>query len=122
MDKNSILKANKLGLSGKYDYAMYHTPVLQSAFNLGVDGVDLSDAPVVTGYRYGAAPDGYISYNYSDQKTEIGLSLAALNGQKEIGSAMWFADRPVFEYTGLLCGKGSDGEPMILCFDAKNWD
>ena len=120
MKEQQIINANKIGLSGQF--VMYRTPVLQAAFDLGADGVSLESAPVVTGYRYGRASDDYISYNYADQKKENGLSLAAINGEKEIGSAMWFADRKKFEYTGILCGKGSDGEPLILALDAEYWD
>jgi len=120
MKASTILKANKAGLAG--NFLMYRTPVLQAAFDIGAAGVDLSNAPVVTGYRYGSAPEGFVSYNYLDNKPELGLSLAAMDGQKEIGSAMWFADREKFEYTGILCGKGSDGEPLILCLQAECWD
>ncbi len=100
----------------------YYTPTLQTAYNLGYAGVDLSDAPVVSGYRYGSAPDSYISHNFTDDCAEHGLSLAALDGEKEIGSSVWFADRETYHYEGLLSGLGSDGEPLILAFAAENYD
>jgi hypothetical protein len=120
MTVQQILTANKAGLDGKF--YMYRTPVLQAAFDLGADGVDLANAPVVTGYRYGKASDEFISYNYANGTKEPGLSLAAVEGEKEIGSAMWFADRQKYTYTGILSGKGSDGEPVILALDAECWD
>ena len=118
--KEEIMKANKAGMN-EIEYVSYHTPVLQIAFDLGQDGIDLSEQPVATGYRYGIAPESFISYNSREQISERGLSLAAINGKKEIGSSVWFNGKK-HEYTGILLPyKGSDGENLILAFDAENW-
>jgi len=118
--RDDILNANRYGL--KQVYTSFWTPVLEVAYLLGYEGVDLTDAPVVTGYRYGSAPEMFVSNNYRDNVSEKGLSLAAINGQNEVGSSVWFSDRKKHEYTGVLSGTGSDGEPVILCFDAENLD
>jgi hypothetical protein len=119
--KEQILKANKYGLGG--GSGDYYTPILDAAKNLGLDGFDLSNCETVTGYRYGSAPESMLSYNYTDNRMEHGLSLAAINGGKEIGSSVWFCDRDKKEYTGLLLPvKGSDGEPLILCYGAEYLD
>lgn len=125
MTREEIVKANKAGLSHQNNndvWFCYYTPTLNVAYELGREGVDLSTAPVVSGYRYGAAPESFISFNFAEGRKECGLSLAALDGEKEIGSSVWFADRQVYSYSGILSGKGSDGEPLILAFEAENLD
>lgn len=122
MNEQKIRRANQEGLADRDGYRSYYTPTLQVAYNLGQAGVDLSAAPVVTGYRYGAAPESMISQNYASGTSERGLSLAALAGGKESGSAVWFAGRKIHTYTGILSGRGSDGEPLILSLDAEDWD
>lgn len=121
MTKEKILKANKAGLNN--DFTSWWSPVLQAAHSWGLKGVDLSQCPVVKGYRYGKAPDGFISQNYVENTSESGLSLAWIEDGEKAGSSMWFSDRDIFEYEGvLLPSTGSDGEPLILAFDAEDWD
>jgi hypothetical protein len=115
-----IRAANRAGLNG--EFRSYYTPVLMVACQLGENGISLKDAPVVTGYRYGKAPESFISQNAAAGTSEHGLSLAALEGEREIASAMWFAGREKYTYTGILAGTGSDDEPIILCTDAEYWD
>lgn len=117
----NILKANKYGMN--WTGGEYRTPILQEAMIYGMNGVDLSSCPVVKGYRYGKAPDSGISYNYRDEKSERGLSLAGLENGKEVGSSMFFNDRKIYCYEGILLPKkGSDGEPLILAFNFEMFD
>ena len=118
--REQIIEANKAGLRHKDTgtYWSYYTPTLQVAYNVGHRGVDLSNHPDVSGYRYGAAPESFVSTNYANNTAEDGLSLACLDGEREIGSAVWFAEREIVSYTGLLVNRGSDGEPIILCYQA----
>ena len=119
--KQDYLNINQEGLNTK-EYQSYHTPVLQIAFDLGQQGININELPVVTGYRYGKAPDSFISFNYTDNKSERGLSLAKIEGEEETGSSIWFLGRKKYKYTGyLLPYRGSDGEPLILAFNAENW-
>ena len=104
------------------DYRAYYTPVLQVAYTLGCNNVNLKDAQVVTGYRYGKAPQTFISQNYRDDIAEHGLSLAAIDGECAIGSSIFFCNRKIYSYTGVLSGTGADGEPLILCLDAEDMD
>lgn len=120
---DDIREANAAGLNDRDSYWAYYTPALDIALNLGRDGISLQDAPVVSGIRYGKAPDCGISYNYRDDLSERGLSLAYLDGQDEIGSVIWFAARKTHHYTGVLLPyKGSDGEPLILAVGLDNLD
>lgn len=117
VSQKDITTANAAGLKHRDGSASwsYYTPVLQMAYNLGLDGVNLSDAPVVSGYRYGKVSEHGLSFNYADQKTEKGLSLAAIDGQPECSSVIWFRDRAKVAVSGVLLPlTGSDNEPLIL--------
>ena len=99
------------------DYCSWYTPRLEMAYNCGYDGTGIDFDTIVTGYRYGYTPSG-CSYNYRDNRKEAGVSLAAINGQPEIGSSIWFPDRQKVQLSGLLISdKGSDGEPLIIPLD-----
>lgn len=99
------------------DYCAWYTPRLEMAYNLGYHGIDLDFDKVVKGYRYGDCPERE-SWNFLDNCKEYGVSLAALEEQKEVGSTMWFSDRRKVIVSGLLIGcKGSDGEPLIIPLD-----
>jgi len=117
-----ILAANRYGLENPAAFLGYRTPVLACAQYWGQEGIDLSRAQVVQGWRYGNSETG-ISYNYADDKSEHGLSLAALEGEDEIGSSIWFCDRPKIHFSGILLpSRGSDGEPLILPVGGENYD
>jgi hypothetical protein len=111
-----IIEANADGLAGQ-EYE-YDTQAERIANWLGrVRNVSLAGQPVVSGYRYGAVPQSLLSQNYAEDKPECGVSLAALDGQKEIGSTMWFSDRKKVAVRGILVPrKGSDGEPLVIPF------
>ena len=99
------------------NYTSWYTPRLQMAYNLGYEGIAVDFDNVVTGYRFGDCPE-HESWNYAENRKEWGVSLAALNGEKEVGSSMWFADREKVTVEGLLIdAKGSDGEPLIIPLD-----
>ena len=101
------------------DYCAWYTPRLEMAYNLGYDGIEVDFENIVSGYRYGKCPE-HESYNYADNTKEHGVSLAALDGQKEIGSSVWFCDREKVRVSGLLISEtGSDGEPLIIPLDMK---
>lgn len=95
----------------------WYTPRLQMAYDLGYEGISVDFDNVVSGYRYGECPKRE-SWNYADDCKEHGVSLAALDGDKEVGSSVWFADRKKVSVEGLLIGeKGSDGEVLIIPLD-----
>ena len=99
------------------DYCAWYTPRLEMAYNLGYDGIEVDFEHIVNGYRYGECPE-HESFNYADNTKEHGVSLAALDGQKEIGSSVWFCDRNKVNVSGLLISEtGSDGEPLIIPLD-----
>lgn len=114
--KAQILEANKEGLEGMPCF--YYTPVLKVAHKIGSNGIDLSNAETVTGFRYGKAPENFISWNYAENAPENGLSIYT---EKSVIRSE-FMDRKIYNYTGLVSGKGSDNETLILCFDAENLD
>jgi hypothetical protein len=121
-NRENILQANAYGLRTGVNGGSYYTPIFEMARLLGMNGLDLSAAPVVSGYRYGDAPELGISRNYREDIAEHGLSLAAIDGGKEIGSCVWFCDRPIRRYNGVLVGTGSDDEAVILPFGFEVFD
>jgi len=121
ISKDMYLDANKSGLSDSKlgDYVSYYTPTMQKAYDMGQQGIDLGNAPIIKGFRFGGTPSKYISHNYADNVSESGLSVYGKNSSV----------RPEFEergnkkeFTGILVDTGSDGEPVILPFEAENWD
>ena len=120
---DDIRTANKEGLENPASFWDYRTPTLSIALDLGRRGISLQDAPVVSGIRYGKAPEGGISNNYRDGISERGLSLAKVDDADEIGSVIWFEGREERRYTGILLPyKGSDGEALILAEGVDNLD
>jgi hypothetical protein len=115
--REQILEANKTGLNE--ERTGYYTPVLRVAYNLGLKGISLQNAETVTCFRFGKAPENFISWNYAENTSENGLSVYTAENAK-IRSE--FLDRQKYEYTGLVSGNGSDGETLILCFEAQNLD
>ncbi len=119
-DQISFLeKAYRLGCkhAANGNLRFFQTPRLQMAYDLGLEGVGVDFSKIVTGYRFGGVPEG-CSYNYADNCKELGVSLACLDGGKEVGSSMWFADREKVCVNGLLIDEtGSDGEPLIIPLD-----
>lgn len=112
-------KAYELGRkhASNGNYCSWYTPRLEMAYNLGYDGIEVDFENIVRGYRYGVCPK-YNSFNYAENRKELGVSLAAIDGQKEVGSSIWFCDRDKVNVTGILIGeKGSDGEPLIIPLD-----
>ena len=125
-NREIYLKVNKEGLnefnSNKFNYWSYYTSLLQIAYDLGWQGVDLSDKRVVKGWRFGKAPVDGISVNHVTNKCEKGLSLACVEGCKPCGSSMFFLNREKYKYEGLLVATGSDDEPVILPFGFDVFD
>ena len=118
---NYLRRAYNLGKRHAEDgnYCAWYTPRLEMAYNLGYDGIEVDFENIVRGYRYGECPQ-HESFNYADNTNEHGVSLAALDGQKEIGSSVWFCDREKVNVSGLLINEtGSDGEPLIIPLDME---
>jgi len=120
--KRQLILANEYGL--KNIDVKYNTEVFRVAYYLGTKGIDLSHAKTVSGFRYGKAPRYFISKNKRDNFFENGLSMAKINGEKEAsGTTDWYCyDFPKYKYSGLLSGRGSDDEALILCYQAENFD
>lgn len=118
--RDQILEANAAGLrhATTGDFWSYYTATLQVAYNLGSKKISLENAETITAFRYGKAPEKFISFNYADQKSENGLSVYT---EKSIIRSE-FLGREKYTYTGLVSGIGSDGELLILCFDADYLD
>lgn len=113
--------AYKSGVNG--GFVGYCTPALIAAQDMGRNGIVIDWDNIVTGYRYGNIPEGGVSRNYADDCMELGCSLARLEGGKEVGSSVWFCDRPEVKVRGILLPvKGSDGEPLVLPLDIKCMD
>lgn len=101
------------------NFTSWYTPRLQMAYNLGYEGIAVDFDNVVSGYRYGVCPE-HESWNYAENRKEWGVSLAAIDGAKEVGSSMWFSEREKVHVRGLLINeKGSDGEALIIPLDMK---
>ena len=113
-------EANAAGLRHKEtgDQWFYYTPSLQIAYDLGRNSVSLQDVDPITTFRFGKAPENFVSWNYRDNVSEGGLSVYT---EKSVIRAE-FADRKRYTYEGIPVGQGSDGEVLILAFDAPNLD
>jgi len=123
MTRDRIIEINRLGINNPEAFGSFYTPVLQIAFDLGQQGIDLSQQPSVSGRRYGTIPTSGLSYNFADQRSERGLSLAAIYGHEDVGSVIWFAERKIVDVDGLLLPyTGSDGEPLILPYAVEDMD
>lgn len=119
--EKDIKEANKKGLlKAGNGVARWYTPVLQQAYDMGVNGFNIQDCPVVSGYRYGDIPDCGVSNNYADNILEWGLSIAAIDGEEEHKalSMLFMRGREKVAVRGvLLPQKGSDGENLMLPID-----
>lgn len=104
------------------DLCGWYTPFLQASYDLGYEGIEVDFSKVVKAERYGDLPNG-CSYNYADNKKEMGVSASNLVGEKEIGSSLWFTDREKIVFEGILLPiKGSDGEPLLLPLGVEQYD
>lgn len=118
---NYLRRAYNLGKrhASNGNFCSWYTPRLEMAYNLGYYGIGVDFENIVSGYRYGESPE-HESWNYAENRKEHGVSLAALEGQKEVGSSMWFTDRERVAVSGLLIDEtGSDGEPLIIPLDME---
>lgn len=113
-------KANATGLKHKNtgDFLSYYTPTLQIAYNLGINGISIQDVEPIVAFRFGKAPENFISWNYRDNEPEKGLSVYT----KKSTVRCEFIDREKYIYIGLPIANGGDGETLILAFDAENYD
>lgn len=102
--------------AGDFDkYRFFYTPIFNAVFEMGLNGEDIDFDKIVEGYRYGAVPESGRSYNYREEVLEKGCSLACVDGEKEVGSSVWFCDRPKVRVKGILLEeRGSDGEALVL--------
>ncbi len=112
--------ANAAGLEHRTTglFWSYYTATLQVAYNLGLDGVSIQDVQPITAFRFGEAPENFISWNYRDNAPEKGLSVYT---DKSVVRCE-FMDRKKYKYTGLPVATGGDGEILILAFDAEYLD
>lgn len=99
-----------------FDALPWQDPAFRAGYRAGQDGLTW-EWPVVEGYRYGDIPTCGHSANTRDECPELGVSLAALDGQPEIWSfavAGAAARRRVHVRGILLPWRGSDGEPLVV--------
>lgn len=59
------------------DLCGWYTPFLQASYDLGYEGIEVDFSKVVKAERYGDLPNG-CSYNYADNKKEMGVSASNL--------------------------------------------
>lgn len=112
---------NALGLKDREagSFSHFQTPVLSVAYDLGLSGVSIKDAKVITGFRFGGCPDCYVSFNHASNSAENGLSVYT---DKDVVRAEFEERGNKKYYDGLMVDTGSDGESVILPFCAENWD
>jgi hypothetical protein len=114
-----IRRANKIGLGHKNsgEWVCWWNRILDTAYNLGQDGIDLSDAPIVDAHRWGNAPDDGISVNHRDDRAERGCSCAWLDSNLDdnYGYMTHASGAECVAIRGILVpDTGSDGEPLVL--------
>lgn len=68
------------------------------------------------GWRYGNIPDGGRSYNFAENKPEMGVSMMQVEGGNRAPGlfSMFNSGRPKVRVGGYDIGKGSDGEALLL--------
>ena len=100
----------------------WYTQALYNAYELGMDGIIIDWDDIVECRRAGGIGNG-VSWNHLDGRSERGLSVLNVVGEKEVSSAIWFSDRGITTVTGIrLPFKGSDGETLILPFGIDQFD
>ena len=105
------------------DYSSYYTPVLEAAYDLGREGIEIDFENIVIAERYGELPESGVSYNYRDGYKDKGVSAASIKGEEPVGSYIWFTDNVKIEFKGVLLPvKGSDGEPLLLPLGVEQYD
>ena len=73
---------------------------------------------MMVGYRYGKAPESGRSYNHSENKYEIGVSMAKTGHMDELGSfaVLNLKGKKVkkYYYAGTIAGEGGDAQEICL--------
>lgn len=119
--KSAYLCGKKDAKNG--DYSSYYTPVLEAAYDLGREGIEIDFENIVVAERYGELPKRGVSYNYRDDYKEKGVSAVNIKGEEPVGSYIWFTDNVKIEFEGILLPvKGSDGEPLLLPLGVEQYD
>lgn len=114
-----IKKANAMGISDAKNgfWFCWWDKILNVAYELGQDGVDLSSAPVVDAHRWGAPPIDGISKNHAENRAEKGCSCAYLDSDPDdcYGYMTQASGADSVAIRGILVpDTGSDGEPLVL--------
>ena len=118
-------KAYEAGIQDEKNgwYRGYHTAIFNAVYDCGRKGVKIDFDKVVKAVRYGDVPEGGRSKNYRDDYQEDGPSVAYIEGDKEVGSSIWFKDRNKVSLRGILLPqKGSDGESLLLPLNLDQYD
>jgi hypothetical protein len=114
-----IKEANRLGLRHREtgDYVCWWNRILGTAYYLGWDGIDLSDAEVVGAHRWGHPHEDGISVNHAEDRAERGCSCAWLDSNPSdcYGYMSHASGSDCVAIRGVLVpDTGSDGEPLVL--------
>jgi hypothetical protein len=117
--EKQIKKANKMGLvdSMSGEWSCWYNAILNVAYELGQDGIDLSNQPVVDAHRWGNSPDDGISKNHAEDRAEKGCSCAWLDSAPDdcYGYMTHASGANCVAIKGVLVpDTGSDGEPLVL--------
>lgn len=117
--EKQIKKANAMGLKdlANGNWSCWWNKILNVAYELGQDGMDLSDSPVVKAHRWGDVPEDGISKNHAENRAENGCSCAWLDSNPNdcYGYMTQASGADCVEVSGVLVkDTGSDGEPLIL--------
>ena len=99
------------------DWVCWWNKILNTAYELGQDGLSLEDAHVVDAHRWGDVPEFGISVNHREDTAERGCSCAWLDSNPEdcYGYMSHVSGLDSVAIRGVLVpDTGSDGEPLVL--------
>ena len=117
--EKQIKRANEIGRqhAALGEWVCWWNKILDVAYRLGQDGIDLTEAPTVDAHRWGDIPKDGISVNHAEDRAELGCSCAWLDGNPNdcYGYMSQASGLDSVAIRGVLVpDTGSDGEPLVL--------
>lgn len=119
-------RAYKMGENDKVsgEFTCFYTGCLNTAYELGRRGISVDFSKTVKATRWGEIPEIGCSWNYRDDKRELGVSVSKIDDEQEKARHIAeFCDRERITFDALLIdAKGSDNENLVLPLNVEQYD